>query len=189
MSTLTYVIPGEPVKDFTFQHLGSTGTDATNTNFFTDIGMLQGSHLTQLIGSNTQIHSEEIISPIVLAQKAKNNEGETTIEVTVVIFDTYNEPLKKEDLCINQNFTIGIDGRHQLSYYISYKRSDKERTKQYKANLLTFKNIPFTCIVHEIEDHLTPVDPAIIDDVMAFSINTNPKASRGTVTTVKPPVS
>lgn len=133
------------------------------------------------------------IQPTVGALRSQNsiNKGsESKIYTNIFFYENFEleegkEGFTKEDFDIYQNFSMGEDDRLRLCYYICFKRSNKKRGRMYRMHKFSIVN---TEILYTPFGKYTSqkLDVNEIDDVIAFLINVNPKASRGTVTTVKP---
>lgn len=135
----------------------------------------------------TKMEYGTIAQPLVSSKIIKDKENNTyNLETNIFIFDNYKSKILIDNLIVYQNFRRGIDGKYQLAYHICFKESNDERGKYSLYRLtLTNLNIEYTAF-----GNTTPsiLDVKQIDEVVAFITNTNPKTSRGTVTTVQPPV-
>ncbi|WP_298513155.1 hypothetical protein [uncultured Kordia sp.] len=132
----------------------------------------------------TASDSEILIQPTIGALRDDKN-----IYTSIYFFENYAKEMTKDDFDIYQNFSIGPGGRSQLSYYVCFNRQDKERGGSYRMHKFTVKNLEIEYATFNSKTKTIsqqPLDINNIENVMVSVIDVDPKASRGTVTTVKP---
>lgn len=176
-------VPGEQVTKFDYNPVAEL--------FDPNLDFKENNLIEKFIKEIYDNQSQSVLQPIVTSIKTKmtdtkSGQSHSIINTNIFIFENYTEEFTKKDFKIYQNYTIGADGRYQLSYYVCYKRSNKKRAEKYRLHKFSLQNIDVEYIPFYPPDSKTEkLDMDSIHDVMAFVINVNPRTSRGTVTTVK----
>jgi hypothetical protein len=168
---IPYNVPGVRLESFEYTLID----EIVNPNCGTQISLLNN--------SNTEVVLQPILSSIFEEDTSLPEQG--IIYTNVFITENYKKPLEANDFNIYQNFTLDINGNYTLSYCICFKRSgeEKEQINNYRVHRLAIHSIPID--LSSSKDNSQLLNFKIIDNVMAFVMNINPKTSRGTETTVK----
>ncbi|PTX62748.1 hypothetical protein C8N46_102148 [Kordia periserrulae] len=132
-----------------------------------------------------------VVQPTVGALRATRN-NKTNIFTNIFFYENFlDNKFQKSSFNIYQNFEMGPNDRLQLTYYVCFKRTgfERQRGDTYRMHKFSIKNedveyTPFRQNNDNMRDKVV-LDINEIDEVMAFVINVNPEASRGTSTTVK----
>lgn len=141
--------------------------------------------------SHSKDFRDELIQPTVAAYSITKNE-ETKIYTTIYFYENFklkgsNTHFEKKDFEIYQNFEMGTNDTLKLTYYVCFKRTgvQRERGNTFRLHKFSIKNseVFYKSFRSKKREKLNLKH---IENVMAFVINVNPTASRGTVTTVKP---
>ena len=182
-------IPGDKLKDFDYhlvanrmydQNREFTGTITTRPQVPIEgraghtIERTFGKLYDDIMSLPIDEHTPKLFRPIVIPIY---NSDDNLIYTNIHIQENFKSQLKKEDFEIFQQYTIGLDGNPQLSYYICFKFSDADRKRglEHRYHKFSVKSIP-------IQNNF---EAKYIKNVMACFVNINPQTSRGTVTTVK----
>jgi hypothetical protein len=176
MSKQNIIIPGSPI---------TVNTEA-NIYYSTPpkFGVLQDIGL-----ENKQMG--DFLPPLLQAQYSKDN---NTLEVTAVAIISKEYKIKVLDFHLNYNYSFNEQGEPQLNIYIYFTKHITETEIEYGYDYCTFKitldkegigssNQHEDPI--EVKDTMVPQDD--IQTVQAYVVNTDPRTSRGTVTTVQNP--
>lgn len=101
---------------------------------------------------NCKDSNHVIIQPMIGALRDMSSE-EKFIYTNVYIYENFKNPLLREEFEVRQNYTMGIDGKYQLGYYISYNRdrnsSDNDRSGTYRLHKFSIKSKPFDIVLHK----------------------------------------